>query len=85
MTTEWKIDQAMRAEKAALDFDPRIQLSEGASFDSHTGRRIFANSRGFLGSYRTSSCSLSVVPVLNRTSGDGARLLAHVRPQLRPP
>ena len=69
MTTEWKIDQAMRAEKAALDFDPRIQLSEGASFDSHIGRRIFANSRGFLGSYRTSSCSLSVVPVAKQ---DGA-------------
>ena len=63
MTTEWKIDQAMRAEKAAFDFDPRIELSEGASFDSHIGRRIFANSRGFLGGYRTSSCSLSVVPV----------------------
>jgi PmbA protein len=69
MTTEWKIDQAVRAEKAAFDFDPRIQLSEGASFDSHTGRRIFANSRGFLGSYRTSSCSLSVVPVAKQ---DGA-------------
>ena len=69
MTTEWKIDQAMRAEKAAFDFDPRIQLSEGASFDSHTGRRIFANSRDFLGSYRTSSCSLSVVPVAKQESG----------------
>lgn len=63
MSTEWKIDQALRAEKAALDFDPRIQLSEGASFDSHVGRRVFANSHGFVGSYRTSSCSLSVVPV----------------------
>ena len=63
MDTEWKIDQALRAEKAALDFDPRIQLSEGASFDSHVGRRVFANSLGFVGSYRTSSCSLSVVPV----------------------
>ena len=69
MATEWKIDQAMRAEKAALDFDPRIQLSEGASFDSHLGRRVFANSRGFLGSYRTSSCSLSVVPVAKQESG----------------
>ena len=58
MTTEWKIDQALRAEKAALDFDPRIQLSEGASFDSNVGRRVFANSLGFVGSYRTSSCSL---------------------------
>ena len=63
MSTEWKIDQALRAEKAALDFDPRIQLTEGASFDSHVGRRVFANSHGFAGSYRTSSCSLSVVPV----------------------
>ena len=63
MDAEWKIDQALRAEKAALDFDPRIQLSEGASFDSHLGRRVFANSLGFVGSYRTSSCSLSVVPV----------------------
>ncbi|MSV35001.1 MAG: TldD/PmbA family protein [Bryobacterales bacterium] len=69
MTTEWKIDQALRAEKAALDFDPRIQLSEGASFDSHVGRRVFANSLGFTGSYQTSSCSLSVVPVARQ---DGA-------------
>ena len=83
MTTEWKIDQAMRAEKAAFDFDPRIQLSEGASFDSHIGRRIFANSRGFLGSYRTSSCSLSVVPVAKQEMRHGARLLAHLRPQRR--
>jgi PmbA protein len=69
LTTEWKIDQALRAEKAALDFDPRIQLTEGASFDSHVGRRVFANSLGFVGSYRTSSCSLSVVPVAKQ---DGA-------------
>ena len=68
MATEWKIDQALRAEKAALDFDPRIALSEGASFDTHVSRRVFANSLGFLGSYRTSSCSLSVVPVAK--SGD---------------
>ena len=70
MTTEWKIDQALRAEQAAFDFDPRILLSEGASFDSHIGRRIFANSRGFLGSYRTSSCSLSVVPVAKEDGAD---------------
>src|SRR6185369_3841040 len=32
-------------------------------FNSYLGRRVFANSRGFSGSYRTSSCGLSVVPV----------------------
>ena len=54
---------ARRAEEAALSADPRITNSEGASFDSHLGRHVFANSRGFLGEYRTSCCSLSAVPV----------------------
>ena len=63
MDTEWKIAQARQAESAALSADPRIENSEGASFDSHVGRRVFANSRGFVGSYVTSSCGLSVVPV----------------------
>jgi PmbA protein len=63
METSDKIDRAMKAEKAALDFDPRIQNSEGAGFDSYVGVRVFANSRGFLSSYRTTSAGMSVVPV----------------------
>ncbi len=59
----FKIELAKRAEKAALSVDPRITNSEGASFDSHLGRRIFANSRGFAGDYRSSYCSISAVPV----------------------
>ena len=58
-----KIDTARRAEAAALAADPRIVNSEGASFDSHLGRHVFANSLGFAGEYRTSYCSLSMVPV----------------------
>lgn len=58
-----KIDLAMAAEAAALDLDPRISNSEGGSFDTRTGSRAFANSRGFRGSYRASSCSISAVPV----------------------
>jgi PmbA protein len=61
--TEWKIAQAMKAEEVALAADPRITNSEGASFDSYLGSRVFANSLGFAGEYRTSSCGLSVVPV----------------------
>ncbi|HEY2843032.1 MAG TPA: metallopeptidase TldD-related protein, partial [Bryobacteraceae bacterium] len=61
--TEWKIAQATRAEEVALSADERIQNSEGASFDSYIGSRAFANSLGFAGQYRTSSCGLSVVPV----------------------
>ena len=63
LETDWKITEALQAEEAALGADPRIQNSEGASFDSYLGKQVFANSRGFLGSYRTSSCGLSVAPV----------------------
>ena len=63
LATDLKIETARRAEAAALAADPRISNSEGASFDSHLGRHIFVNSRGFAGEYRTSYCSLSAVPV----------------------
>ena len=63
LATELKIENAKRAEEAALSADPRIFNSEGASFDTHVGRQIFANSRGFAGQYRSSYCSLSTVPV----------------------
>jgi PmbA protein len=66
LPTEQKIDAARRAEAAALAYDKRITNSEGGSFDSSTGSRIFANSRGFSGSYRSTYCSLSVVPVASQ-------------------
>ena len=71
MDTAWKIEQARIAEDTALNFDARIQNSEGAGFSSGTSLRVFANSRGFVGSYASSSCSLSVVPVA-RSNGEGA-------------
>lgn len=63
LETELKIETARRAEDAALNADPRIFNSEGASFDTHTGRHLFANSRGFCGAYQSSYCSLAVSPV----------------------
>jgi PmbA protein len=63
LDTAVKIDTAKRAESAALDFDPRIANSDGASFDSYVGRHVFANSRGFAGEYQSSYCSLSASPV----------------------
>jgi PmbA protein len=63
LATDVKIASAKAAEQAALSADPRIQNSDGASFDSYLGGRAFANSLGFVGSYRSSSCGLSVVPV----------------------
>jgi PmbA protein len=58
-----KIEMARRAENAALGLDPRIANSEGASMETYTGQRAFANSLGFADAYRVSYCSLSVSPV----------------------
>ena len=58
-----RIQMAQRAERAALDFDPRITNSEGASFSSFRGVHAFANSLAFTGEYRSSYCSISCVPV----------------------
>jgi PmbA protein len=64
-----RIDYALRAEKAALDFDPRIKNSEGGSFDAATGRKVLANSRGFVGEYRRSYCSVAAVPIAQSDKG----------------
>ena len=56
---EARIDYARRAEKAAMDFDPRIKNSEGGSFDAATGRKVLVNSHGFVGEYRRSYCSVA--------------------------
>ncbi len=72
LPTEQRIEIAKRAEAAALDFDKRITNSEGASFDSSVGGRVFANSRGFVGSYRSSYCSVSAVPVASQNGGSNS-------------
>ena len=64
-----RIDYARRAEKAALDFDPRIKNSEGGSFDAATGHKVLANSHGFVGEYRRSYCSVAAVPIAQTESG----------------
>ncbi len=64
-----RIDYARRAEKAALDADPRIKNSEGGSFDAATGRKVLANSHGFVGEYRRSYCSVAAVPIAQDEKG----------------
>ena len=63
LDAESQIDWAKRGEAAALTADPRITNSEGAEFDSSSGRVVLANSHGFIGEYRSSSFSLSVSPI----------------------
>src|SRR5438132_739086 len=66
---EQRIDYARRAEKTALDYDPRIKNSEGGSFDAATGHKVLANSHGFVGEYRRSYCSVAAVPIAKDEKG----------------
>jgi len=81
-----RIEWARRAEAASLAADPRITNSDGGSFDAATGRMVLANSRGFVGGYRTSYAGVSAAPLAMDADGqmqrDGwwssARSFAHL-------
>ena len=61
--TEIDVDKAIQialdTETAALDYDKRIVNSNGASFNSHQGVRVYGNSYGMLQSYLSSRYSVS--------------------------
>ncbi|WP_455244673.1 TldD/PmbA family protein [Petrachloros mirabilis] len=63
LDTDRQIELAKRAEAAAMSADERITNSEGADFDSSSGRVVLGNSHGFLGEYRSSSYSVAVSPI----------------------
>ena len=68
-----RIEWARRAEAAALAADPRITNSDGGSFDASTGRKVLANSRGFVGGYRTSYAGVSAAPLAQDANGSMQR------------
>jgi PmbA protein len=70
---EERIAWARRAEAAAMAADTRLVNSDGASFDAATGRRVFANSRGFVGEYQSSYCSISTSPIAQGANGEMQR------------
>jgi PmbA protein len=73
LPTAERIAYARRAEAAALAADTRLINSDGGSFDAATGRKIFANSRGFTGEYRSSFCSVSTSPIAQSKNGEMQR------------
>jgi PmbA protein len=68
-----RIEWARRAEAAALAADPRITNSDGGSFDAATGRKVMANSRGFVGGYRTSYAGVAAAPLAMDANGQMQR------------
>ena len=73
LSNEDRIDYARRCEKAATSADSRIANSEGGSFDAADGRKVLANSLGFVGEYQRSYCSVSAVPVARDEQGNMQR------------
>jgi PmbA protein len=73
LPTAERIDFARRCEAAAMSADTRIQNSDGGSFDAATGRKVLANSRGFVGEYRSSYCSVSTSPIAMSKNGEMQR------------
>jgi len=64
-----RIEWARRCEAAALAADKRITNSDGGSFDAATGSKLLANSRGFVGSYRSSYAGVSAAPLAADENG----------------
>jgi PmbA protein len=77
LPAEQRIDMARSTESAALAYDKRITNSNGASFNASTGRKVLANSRGFVGSYRSSYAGISVVPLAKDENGHMQRDFWH--------
>lgn len=73
ITADVAVERATRAERAALDFDPRISLSEGATFSRTVGSSARVISNGFSGSQRGSYASLVVSPVAEDEGGKRRR------------
>ena len=60
LAAQERIDRALACEQAALDADPRINNSGGASFSTRVAEVALADSNGFAGSYLGTSASLGV-------------------------
>jgi PmbA protein len=66
------IEIAKSCEAAALEFDARVNNSEGASLGTHQGLHVYGNTHGFVGGYPTTSHTLSCA-VLAGTGDDMQR------------
>jgi len=67
-STEQAIELAQRCEQAGLDSDARITNSDGASFSSFEGFRVYGNSHGQIVGYPSTRHNLNCV--LIATDGD---------------
>jgi len=69
ITPETAIERALNAERAMLTTDKKIKSSDGATFASHRGIRMYGNSHGFIDGYPTSRHVLSAVAIAEDNQG----------------
>lgn len=72
ISTQQAIDMAISCEAAGLQYDKRINNSEGATVATGRGTRAYGNTHGFIGSYSKTSHSVSCV-LLGEQDGDMQR------------
>ncbi|WP_394154641.1 metalloprotease PmbA [Vibrio maritimus] len=65
--------KAIAAEKAALAYSAKIKQSDGASYDSHYGVKVYGNSHGLLAGYASSRHSISCSVIGQGENGDMER------------
>lgn len=63
------VRRATAAERAALDFDPRIKNTEGGTFTRVSGASVLVTSGGFQGASRGTYASVVVSPVVDDEGG----------------
>ena len=64
---------AIAAEQKALSFSDKIKQSDGASYDSHYGVKVYGNSHGLLASYASSRHSTSCCVIGQGANGEMER------------
>lgn len=64
---------AIAAEQKALSFGDKIKQSDGASYDSHYGVKVYGNSHGLLASYASSRHSTSCCVIGQGQNGEMER------------
>ncbi|EGR2465811.1 metalloprotease PmbA [Vibrio cholerae] len=64
---------AIAAERAALGYSKKIKQSDGGSYDSHYGIRVYGNSHGLLSSYASSRHSISCSVIGEGRNGEMER------------
>jgi len=65
--SQFALEQAIACEAAALNADPRISNSEGASFNAHEGVALARNTNGFTGFSRGTRYGLSCSVIAGET------------------